>query len=126
MRTIVLVLIQSVLLSQTNYVCGTPEEGEEIKSYNNLECTQASDELDDYYRRYLYQEDLFSHRNAVVIPVVIYVWQKNDGSGNYMDDQTNRERLEEIITILDETYYNSNSSPSFQPLSNIIDYDSAK
>lgn len=43
-----------------------------------------------------------------------------------MDNQTNRDRLAQIITYLDESFYNNNSIPSFQPLPNVIDYDSTK
>lgn len=125
--TITIILLFSfTLYSQIEYQCGGPDYSEDYTPKAGGECLQLSTDGNDYFRRYDYQKDLYSKRNSMVIPVDIYVWQKDDGTGNYLDNQTNRERLEQIIEYLDESFYNNNSSPSFQPLPNVIDYDSTK
>ncbi len=68
------------------------------------DCTQQSNESIDYFRRYEYFKDIYGDRNGVLIPIDIVVWQKEDGSGNYIDNNINRERLDTIIQNLNLFY----------------------
>lgn len=121
---LLLLCLPFVLLGQTDYTCEMLENTEGITPKSGG-CIQQSSNSQDYFRRYAYQKDLYPTRNVLLIPVDVYVWQKDDGTDNYADNSINRGRIDSIFIFLNR-FYRENVTPTFQPLSTVVDYDSTK
>ncbi len=124
-KTLIIVFLYPIFLfSQSGFDCGTPENTEGMTPKSGS-CVQKSSNSQDYFRRYAYQKDLYPTRNVLLIPVDVYVWQKDDGTANYADNSINRGRIDSIFMFLNR-FYRENVTPTFQPLSTVVDYDSTK
>lgn len=78
---IVILILPIFSIGQTAYSCGTPEYFDE-SIIRTGDCTQTSNDENDYFRRYQYQKDLYPVRNSIIIPIDIYVWQKDNRTEN--------------------------------------------
>lgn len=77
----VILMLPLFSIGQTVCNCGTPEYVDEVTTRTG-DCTQTSNDENDYFRRYQYQKDLYPVRNSIIIPIDIYVWQKDNRTEN--------------------------------------------
>lgn len=125
MKNTFILAVFSLFLITANGQYNCPTTAGEFSGSKAGGCTQSSSIPGDYYRRYEYYKDIFNARNAMIIPIDIYVWQDDNGEKNYLDNSTNRLYLDTIITVLNR-YYKENPTPSFQPIPGLVNYDSTK
>jgi hypothetical protein len=121
-------IISSVILSffiqsqVSDVYC--PTIGGDTIQYKTASCDKTTQEYLTRYNRYNYYKDIYNVRNEVVIYVDVHVWQKDNGTENYSDAQTNRNRIQQTFDFLD--YFYSNNEPPSDPISGIIDYSKTK
>lgn len=58
----------------------------------------------NYFGRYSFYKNIYNDRNDVIIPIDIIVWQKDNGTGNYIDTAINREVLKSAISDMNRFY----------------------
>ncbi|MBW7868163.1 MAG: hypothetical protein H3C31_07555 [Brumimicrobium sp.] len=84
----------------------------------------SSSLFEDYYGRYDFYKETYDIRNEVLIPIDIHIWQKDDGTGNYINDSINRADWKKIIEYV-ERFYNQIEAPS-RKVPGVVDYVTTK
>lgn len=85
-----------------------PMEYEDTTSISgrSANCFNSSTLFTNYYDRYEYYKDIYDHRNDVIIPIDIHVWQKDDSTGNFQNNPTDKSYLQNIVNNANERLSN--------------------
>lgn len=94
------------------------------KSAQPIHRARTSADFKDYYGRYTFYKDIYKKRNEVIIPINIEIWQKDDGTGNYIDNALNRKTFAQTIVNLNRFY--TNIEASSDPFPWVKDYTTTK
>lgn len=71
---------------------------------------------------YAFYDDIFYHTNEIELPIEIYVWQNDEGKGNYEDTPFNNEVLKKTIDVVNR-FCSEVIAASFKPFPNLLDYE---
>ena len=63
----------------------------------DLDCSNSSSDYQGKYNRYSFYSDNYDKHPIVTIPINLIFWQKDDGSDNWQNNQTEIERLDKVI-----------------------------
>lgn len=122
--TICLFLWSNFLLAQNEFACLTSFEDS-----TRLICNYNSSEWNYYRNHNLYVPDgnlgiPFHNAPIKTVNVSIYVIQKNDGNGNFHDNQDTRNRFKSIINWINDFYSHYSPSDKINWVNELPDYDS--
>lgn len=76
-----------------------------------LDCDNSSPNFQNKYNRYQFYLDNYATHPVVTIPIQFVFWQKDDGTGNWTNDPSSINRLNQITTWLNNLFSN-NCTPS--------------
>ncbi|RYM32415.1 T9SS type A sorting domain-containing protein [Brumimicrobium glaciale] len=78
----------------------------------------------NYYGRYQFSEDIYDIRNIIEIPIDVHIWQKDNSTGNYIDNVFNRTVIEDAMVKINEIFTDITTPSDVIP--GVVNYESSK
>lgn len=114
-----------ILLGQVEATCLFDDNSSSIPTSRDVICENQSVDFSAKYNNLDFHVDNFSKLPQIVIPINIMVWQKNDGSGNWHENNDNLDRFDQIMAWLNSKF-NSNCENSKPPNISVSDFNNTK